>query len=497
MPNVEPGKKKISMLRWWTLPLSILLAVVVSVGMVRGTAPSLAAQGPAAAGTWLRVTTNLSASFNLLSAYPDVAVSSNGQYVAVVWQEQHTGDTDVKTGHIYIRCVQEGSDQWWSAKDSVPGSYVIDVLGRIRGQTPAVALYGNQVHVVWSGGYEPNYNTIYYQKGTIGANNAVTWVSNTSAQKIASLSGGKLTNPDIAVDGSGNPRVVWQQENASGAKQIYYRAHDGSAWQSSQQVSNGTGTGNKSPAIAVWDTTAHVAWVAEENVGTGYGRNVFYSNSTNWTIWRPLYDAVEPEEKAVFPSIAVTYDDGKDLLRIGVAWDRWYDNVSYGTVDGSDEWELYYRYSEDGGNNWKPPPPLLDSRVSYLGDYDFFPHAVGGTEYVQSVRPSLIYDSGQIPHMAVSETEGSFSDSMATYHYEYGGDSWSSEIMPWDTSKSGERGAARLVIGEYGDEDHLHYVYQSVVGTDAGGQSRWDVFYTSNARYNSLALPLITKQAVP
>jgi hypothetical protein len=460
--------------------------MVVSVGMVRGTAPSLAAPGPAAAGTWLRITTNLSGSSTLLSAYPDVAVSQDGGYVAVVWQEQHAGDTDVKAGHIYARCVQEGSDRWWSAKDSVPGSYqLFGGGGRIRGQTPAVALHGNEVHVVWSGGYNSEYNTIYYQTGTIGADNAVTWLSGIGAQTVASVAGGELTNPDVAVDANGDPHVVWQQEEA-GAKQIYYSTLSGGSWQDNlEQVSNGTGADNRAPTIDIWhaDTTAHVAWVAREDVGGGLmaGR-VYHAASSDWNSPHSVFGTSDSDEEAQQPSIA-TWDDGK-VFWIGVAWDVWEDNNADDEVNSADSWRLYYGYSKDGGSTWTDDDGPVGPR---------YPHYLGGDEYVQSLRPSLIYYD-LTPHLALAETDGGFSDPMATYHYELVGSSWDAEIMPWDSSKSGERGAASMVIGDYGGEAHWHYVYQAVVGT-VGDQNRWDVFYTSNAQYNSVILPLVMKKA--
>jgi len=494
--------------RRWGALLFVTLGLVMSFLAMRGPAGTGAAPGPlqgsdelgqasplAASTEWLRVTTNLSGASGLLSLYPDVAVSSNGQYVAVVWQEEAGDDPDPlveERGYIYIRCAREGT-AWWGGKRAVPGSYERDA--ELRGQMPAVALRGNRMHVVWSGGYnDEDYDRIYYQVGTIGAGNLVTWDS-ASPQTVAQVSGTDLVIPDIGVDNGGQPHVVWQQEDKDvGRKRyIYYNTLSGSAWGTPEQVSLEADDQNQDPAVAVEGTTAHVTWVGGDSFTSGDPQGerpspvragyVYYANSDDgwaapvqisWSYsnWQPLH-----------PSIAAL--DGQ----VGVVWETWKDALGdgQGQVGDEDRWTVDYGTKSEG---WPRPGDSLGE--------DLFPHFDGGDPYVQSVRPCLIYASNPItptepiPHVVLARTiGGGLSDTMVTFwHMQDDGD-WAWETLPLGGSTGGERGAARIVIGHYGDEDHVHFVYQAVVGTDDQGQNRWDVFYTSDGVYTGVYFPIL------
>jgi hypothetical protein len=452
---------------------------------------------PLAASTgWMRVTNNLSGARSLLSVFPDVAVSSDGQHVAVVWQEQAPGDGE-EQGYVYIRCASEGTPLW-GAKRAVPGSYGAESEGQRRGQMPAVALYGDQVHVVWSGGYNGDYDKIYYQIGTIGADNAVTW-DVSSPQTIADESGTSLVVPDVAVGDGGQPHVVWQQEDEAPGDQrdIYYSALSGSTWGSPERVSREVDAQNQDPAIAVEGTTAYVAWVGGASFDADHPREgrpspvregvVYVANSDDG--WAAPYQEPNLSDsrwmQPQHPSIAAMNG------QVGVVWETWNDNLSSGDegyVDDADKWWVNYIYRTQSVD-WS-------SAITPEGNFgsDFYPH-FDGDEYVQSVRPSLAYVSdpgGVVPYVALSRThQRGLSYPMVTYYWEKG-PKWSEKwVMPRGGSAGDERGAARLAIGRFGNEDHVHFVYQAVVGVDEQGQNRWDVFYTSDEIYNVTLLPTL------
>lgn len=489
MDTVARTSNSMTSRRWWSALLFVTLGVVMVGAMMRMRDPIRAAAAtepfqelgepkqelPAAAsGKWLRLTTNLSGASNLLSAYPDVAVSDNGQYVAVVWQEQAPGDPE-KAGYIYIRCAQEGSTQGWGAKRAVPDSYG----SNLRGLTPAVALYGNRVHVVWAGGYD-EYDKIYYRAGTVKADNSVAW---DPRQTVFDGSGETLSIPDIDVDSSGQPHVVWQQKDATGKKTIYYS----SQWGTRTRVSKDSDTLNQDPAVAVEGTTAHVTWVGGTITGTvSIAGSVYYANSGNWSNRATVapISTLQPQR----PSIATSYDSAKDVTWVGISWESWDDKFPTEEVDNNDLWYLDYRYTTNGGVDWS-------ERDDYRLGSSFHPHYVGGDEYVRAVRPSLVYDNVQTPHIALARTAGGgVSGTMITYRYQLEGTTWTFDIMPLGSSTYAERGAARAAIGHYGGEDHLHFVYQLMVGK-VGDESRWDVFYASDEVYSTARLPLIQRDA--
>jgi len=460
-------------------------------GEVRGL-DELGWRSPLAASTkWVRVTTNLSGKSNLHSVYPDVAVSSDGQYVAVVWQEQAAGDSKLQ-GHIYIRCAQEDTPGW-GAKRSVPGSYH-SVGGRQRrGQMPAVALHGNQVHVVWSGGFEEDpddtYDKIYYQVGTIGTDNLVTGWDANSVQTVASVPGATLGPLDIDVDDSGQPHVVWQRENADNTRHIYYNTLDGGAWGTPEKVSRNADTRNQYPAVAVEGTTAHVTWVGGTISGTVSiaGGDVYYAHSDDdWAAPEGVTSLSPSYWEPQHPSIAVMDN------QVGIAWETWKDFGDADKVDANDLWSVYYATKNGGWSEEK------------FGD-DFYPHYLksDGTEYdeyVRSVRPCLAYASNPLtpteptPHIALARTRtNGLLGTMRTAWYVRDDGGWAWETIPLGGSGGGERGAARMAIGHYGGEDHVHFVYQAVVRTEAEDPytNWWDVFYTSDEIYNSVYYPTV------
>jgi hypothetical protein len=121
--------------------------------------------------------------------------------------------------------------------------------------SPQIAVYGNNVYVVWQGNDDHGIRNIYFRASN---NNGTTFlgIHNVSANKTGSSS-----SPQIAVYGN-NVYVVWQGNDDHGISNIYFRASNknGTTFLGIYNVSvNKTGSSSP-PQIAVYDNNVYVVW---------------------------------------------------------------------------------------------------------------------------------------------------------------------------------------------------------------------------------------------
>ena len=111
----------------------------------------------------------------------------------------------------------------------------------------------NNPHVVWCDNTPGNYE-IYYQKSTDGG---ATW---TTSKRLTRNSGWSYS-PDIAVDSSDNPHVVWH-DTTPGNYEIYYKKskNRGATWTTSKRLTWTSGI-SQEPDIAVDSYgNLHLVW---------------------------------------------------------------------------------------------------------------------------------------------------------------------------------------------------------------------------------------------
>ena len=134
------------------------------------------------------------------SVFPDITVSGNNVYV--VWDEEVSGTRDI----LYRRSVDGGntfSDTIKNLSNNPPQSV-----------SPAIAVIGNNVHVVWREGV-PGGSDIFYRRSVDGGNTFPNVIKNLSSNAGASF------EPAISVSGN-NVHVVWDDE-ITGNRDILYR----------------------------------------------------------------------------------------------------------------------------------------------------------------------------------------------------------------------------------------------------------------------------------
>ena len=164
---------------------------------------------------------------------------SGGLYV--VWEE-YSGGSD----EVYFRKSTDGGVIWsasqkvtWTSGNSASPALGVDFFGHL--------------HLAWVDD-TPGDIEVYYRKST---NGGASW----AATRRLTWASGYSDTPALAVDSSGNPYVVWE-DDASGKEEIYYRKSmdGGTTWAASQRLTWNSGY-SFGPAIAI-DSPGfpHVLW---------------------------------------------------------------------------------------------------------------------------------------------------------------------------------------------------------------------------------------------
>jgi len=220
---------------------------------------------------------------------------------------------------------------------------------------PAIAVNGSTVHIVYS---QRNSTGIYYKRGF---DNGTIWENE---KLLVNVTSGE---PAIAVYND-NVHIVWsdfrdnEEMNISKGWEIYYKrsTNGGDNWSDDKRLSNADNNISGVPNIVCEGDIIHVVWNdARDSVGTmyyGYGGAIYYKksvdNGNNWTNDTRISDT---KIKAFVPSIAIS---GQYVY---VAWNDKRDYVND---------EIYFKRSIDQGDTWKNDTRVTYSEniTSYIPD---------------------------------------------------------------------------------------------------------------------------------
>ncbi|OQY26156.1 MAG: hypothetical protein B6I34_00335 [Anaerolineaceae bacterium 4572_32.1] len=471
--------------------LSLMFLLFVGAQM-RGDQPRPAL---AAGSGWFRVRQNLSQSTDRTSGWPRIAlgrVGSDDRYVAVVWSEEVSGaSVHGSKGHVYLRWVDEAGGGWSDPVtiDSVTVSPDINNWA----SEPALVMDGDTAHIVWvqrtGGNYSLRYRT--YKLSTAALSSVETIITSGSTQDD------DIGRPDIALDGDGDPHVVWEQGDAEGQRAYYrYRKSNGT-WDSEftdSLLSEGDlDKKNDHPSVAVdGNGDIIVVWSLNKSENGINERNdlIRYRRKTggSWGGVQPLFNLSDDTVDSVSanPSVA---SNGGDTYAI---WDEH-------TFQAS-KFRLYYKKDDD----WTSGKQYTATRLpSGSVEYDST-EATGELDYSSNLRPAAFMDSDGDLHAVWHRhlTVGGGDDPVTYEQY---------DVMYWSTDLSKVTGvsstepitvatlsadgnvlgshnaAADVAVGHYDGEWHLHVVLM----VDTG--DHWDVYYLSNGFYNSVYLPTVMR----
>ena len=271
------------------------------------------------------------------SSYPTIAVDCIGN-VHVAWQDSTPYGGSGTDWDIFYK-------QWDAVSSTWTLTEVITTYGWGSSSAPAIAVDGvRNVHVVWSdpypyGGSDTDWD-IFYKRWDVASS---TW---TPIEVVSIESTGTSSYPTIAVDGTGNKHVVWEDatdyDNSGTDPDIFYKRWDPVSYPSTpaEVVSTESSSYSWEPTIAVDSTgNAHIAW--QEHFSSAW--EILYKQwdtvSSTWT----LTEVVSTESSIAFrPTIAVDCIGNKH-----VAWD---DGSNY-ACSGTDR-DIFYKRWDPVSNAW-------------------------------------------------------------------------------------------------------------------------------------------------
>lgn len=282
-----------------------------------------------------RLTNNSSQS---LPAYNNAkTIGSDGSTLHTVWTDGRDGNLEV----YYKRSANSGLS-WGSdlrLTNNSGSSYY-----------PAIYVSGNTVFITWTDNRDGNYE-IYFKSSVDGGG---TWSTDTRLTNNSALS----DYPSI--DADGNTVIIVWQDSRDGNSEVYCKrsADGGLSWAADNRLTNNSSF-SEYASVTISGTKAVVAW--EDN--RDGNREIYSKYSTDGgTTWSA--DNRLTNNSSQSTSVSVTSEgDFVDLT--------WSDQR-----DGN--WEIYYRYSADGGINFTPDQRLTNasgnSWYPSVATYDAFIH---------------------------------------------------------------------------------------------------------------------------
>jgi hypothetical protein len=461
----------------------IVLAIMLAVAAVAAMLAAVAWAAPRL--EFLHVQHNLSQTRERMSAYPDLAVSPDGDRVVVVWTEGYDEQAGYR-GHVYLRAASESGGGWGNRIPVFTGGSSACAYYRV-----AVAVTDTTAHVAYvvfdNTCLSPNFTRVYYVTCSLSSTGGECGDGEQVA--FAATSNSRITWVDLSLDTDGTPHVVWAEYfrdpvTHEDRGRIRYKARVGDGWGNAEYV-HGVGDNNV-PAIAWANGYAHVVWQREWQDASGKDwYDILYRRRSVNGDWDPsggplvLLSAGEPQRD---PKVAAGGTD-----RVFVVWDRCLE-------DDCDEYALLYKRSDtNGGGAYGGFGDYRDVGTDETGLSSLTPYTPTGNGYLPDLQPSIALNRDGWPSVVSHAAYGT--DTYAIYYsYATTGTTGTVKKVSWLTRTvlvEGQLGAAVIGVGESdpGDQQHIHIAYMK------SGGSAWDVYYDSDEwdSYDHLYMPLIMR----
>lgn len=210
------------------------------------------------------------------SKYPSLAINGSGNPI-VAWQMEDLND------QIYLK--QWNGTTWEELGGSATGGGISN--STCSAKSPSLAINGSGFPVVaWQNNTVSNYDEIYVKE----------WDGNNWVELgTESASGGGISNninfsekPSLAINGSGNPVVAWQ-DYTPGDAEIYIKQWNGSIWEEIGGSASGGGVSNNSGSS--WDASLAVTGSSDITVvwcDNSSGNVEIYLKQWNGSNWVEL-----------------------------------------------------------------------------------------------------------------------------------------------------------------------------------------------------------------
>jgi hypothetical protein len=251
----------------------------------------------------------------------------------LVWFDDRPGNHEV----FYMRSTDAGLS--WSQDTILSGQGNLST-------NPSITTSGSNVHLVYQDMRDGNWE-IYYKGSTDGG---TSW----TIDKRLTNNPASSNIPSVAANEQFVHAVYQDPRDGNGGPEIYYRrsTDGGNFWDTNLRLTNAAGY-SEYPSICTSGSTMHVAWQDERDGNEEIYYKRSSDNGSNWgTDTRLTVDndySRNPSISAVGSIVHVAWSDGRD----------------------SDELEIYYKQSTDGGLSWGS-----DLRITYSPRSSYDPSIV-------------------------------------------------------------------------------------------------------------------------
>jgi len=315
--------------------------------------------------------------------YPDVAMAPTGEHI-VTWMSY--SEDEVDTWGIYHRSYD-------AAGSTVLTNVNTNTNDTHQQKFPKIDIGtgGNGV-VVWTEVEDDSIYRVYMRP----MNSSGTHLANTAI--VAADTNAFLGHCDVAVDGSGNYVIVWQQYNSSnGTSEVYFQRYDDtySADGSATLINSTTAQNQIAPTVEMDESgNFTVAWVSYGQDGDGNGIYAQRFNAAGNTQGSEIQVSSTSANSQNHPAIAMTTDG-----YFTIAW------TSYGQ-DGSYTGVYLQAYDPSG------TPIHTEQQVNTSTSN--FQQLPAITHYSTDKNMYVVWQDGQR-----SSTSTSDGDSYGVFHQQY------------------------------------------------------------------------------
>lgn len=303
------------------------------------------------------------------------SIAVYGNNIHVVWQDHRDGDAEV----YYKRSTNSGAS-WSSDQRLSPLNYYSGA--------PTIAINQSTIHVFWTDQRIAALD-IYYVRST---DNGTTW------QPEIRITTDPMDSQYPAVSVSGNNiYLCWEDNRDNSNREIYFKrsTNSGLNWSIDVRITTDT-SASDDVTVSSFGQNVHAAWES----GTG-NSEIYYKNSTNGGIsWSADQRLTNDPAVSFYPEIS---QSGQN---INLFWSD--------TRDGNSE--IYFKRSTDGGIVW-----TADTRLTNAANNSIVPNAVSFGQLIAVVWSDLRNNFYKIYYKTSTN----------------GGLNWSSDLLISPVSNSG------------------------------------------------------------
>lgn len=199
---------------------------------------------------------------------------------------------------------------------------------------PDIAVFEDNVHIVWSDDRSSPSSPIYYTQSTDNGN---TW----GPEKLLTAGGQMAYKPIVQAFGQ-NIFLSWNEQTNNPSEIFFMRSLDnGANWDAPLLLQNSSSIQTEHDMVATADHNLHMVW---EDLRHGYFSELYYIRSSDaGANWTPEIRLTFSSIHSADPSIAAAGE------KIRLSW------TEYG------EEQIYYMNSFNGGTDWSDPMRLSES----------------------------------------------------------------------------------------------------------------------------------------